>query len=173
MGQENSSAKKAKGKVRFNIIDFLIVIVIIGAIVGIALRYGLVEKVTNQSALSSARISFLIQDINEDSSNYFGIGDEFTALDFSCDLGELESRQFIPAEAFITNQYGEIIKTHSNDNRIDVRGTMIGEGTFTEDGFLLDGLHYIAPGTTIHMQSANIDVFMTVTAIEQIEDINK
>lgn len=170
MSVENNEVKPAKTKLRLNIIDFLIVVVILGAIIGITLRYGLVERITNQSGLTSARISFLILDINDESSNYFTIGDKFVDATNDCELGVLESRQFIPAEAFIVNEYGEIFKRNSENDRIDVRGVLLGEGTFTEDGFLLGGTNYIAPGSSIHMQSSNIDVYITVTAIEKAED---
>lgn len=171
MGKTATDTKPAGGKLRLNIIDFLIVVVILGAIIGITLRFGLVERITNQSGLTSARISFLILDINDESWNYFAVGDRFIDAEHDCELGVLESRQFIPAEAFIVNEYGEIFKRNSgNEQRIDVRGVLVGEGTFTEDGFLLGGTNYIAPGSTVHMQSANIDVYMTVTAIEKVDD---
>lgn len=48
MGAENT-AKTRKSRMRLNIIDFLIIIVLIGAVVGIAMRFGLVERVTNQA----------------------------------------------------------------------------------------------------------------------------
>ena len=70
-----------------NIIDFLIIIVVIGAVVGIALRMGVVERVTNQSNLEEARISFLIQDIQESSADYFKTGDIFYAESFDCEFG--------------------------------------------------------------------------------------
>ncbi len=173
MEKTTNDAKLSGGKLRLNIIDFLIVVVILGAIIGITLRFGLVERITNQSGLTDARISFLILDINGESSNYFSIGDKFYDVANDCELGVLESRQFIPAEAFIVNEYGEIFKRNSSDERnerIDVRGVLVGEGTFTEEGFLLGGTNYIAPGSTIHMQSTNIDVYMTVTAIEKVDD---
>lgn len=171
MSKTATDAKPAGGKLRLNIIDFLIVVVILGAIIGITLRFGLVERITNQSGLTSARISFLILDINDESWNYFSVGDRFIDAEHDCELGVLESRQFIPAEAFIVNEYGEIFKRNSgNEQRIDVRGVLVGEGTFTDDGFLLGGTNYIAPGSTVHMQSSNIDVYMTVTAIEKVDD---
>ena len=124
MGKTATDAKPAGGKLRLNIIDFLIVVVILGAIIGITLRFGLVERITNQSGLTSARISFLILDINDESWNYFAVGDRFIDAEHDCELGVLESRQFIPAEAFIVNEYGELFKRNSgNEQRIDVRGT--------------------------------------------------
>lgn len=163
------NAKAARGKLRLNIIDFLIVIVILGAVVGVVLRMGVVKQVTNQSKLEEVRISFLIQDIQEGSADYFKLGEEFKAASLGCDFGKLESRQFMPAEAFITNINGEMIKTHSSNNRIDVRGTVIGSGTFTDEGFLLAGINFIAPNTSIRLQSSDLEFWATVTGIEKIE----
>ncbi len=163
------NTKPAAKKLRLNIIDFLIVIVIIGAVIGIALRMGVVERVTNQSNLEDARISFLVKDIQESSADYFKIGDVFKAENLDCSFGKLESRQFMPAEAFIVNETGVLIKTHSSNNRIDVRGTVVGSGTFTDEGFLLAGINFIAPGSDVHIQSSDIDVTVTITAIERAE----
>ena len=165
MGAENT-AKTRKSRMRLNIIDFLIIIVLIGAVVGIAMRFGLVERVTNQAGMTGARISFLIRDINEGSLDYFGIGDTFYDKEHDCLLGTLESRQFMYSEAFITNERGEIIKTN-------VRGAVIGSGTFTDDGFLLDGVNYVAPGSTIHVQSRDLDVILTVTAVERVDTVSE
>lgn len=162
------NTKPQTKKLRLNIIDFLIIIVVIGAVVGIALRMGVVERVTNQSNLEEARISFLIQDIQESSADYFKTGDIFYADGFDCEFGKLESRQFMPAEAFITNMNGELIKTHSSNNRIDVRGTVIGAGTFTDEGFLLEGINFIAPGSGMHIQSTELSFYVTITGIERV-----
>ena len=105
-------------KLRLNIIDFLIIIVLIGAAVGIALRAGVIERVTNQSNLEEAKISFLIQDIQESSA--------------------------------------------------DLRGTVVGVGTFTDEGFLLAGINFIAPGATVHIQSSDLDVNVTITGVERV-----
>ena len=70
MGAENT-AKTRKSRMRLNIIDFLIIIVLIGAVVGIAMRFGLVERVTNQAGMTGARISFLIRDINKELARLF------------------------------------------------------------------------------------------------------
>jgi hypothetical protein len=168
MGAEKNTAKQSK-KLRLNVVDFLIVIIIIGAIVGIALRFGVIEKVTNQSALKPARVSFLIQDINDLSADYINIGDEFKSVTHNCVFGKLESRQILPAEAFVVNEYGQLNKTYSENHRIDVRGTFIVDGTFTEEGFLLAGTNYIAPGSGIRIQSTYIDVYLTVISIDKID----
>ena len=166
MGNDNT-AKRERSRMRLNIIDFLIIIVLIGALAGIAMRFGLVERVTNQAGLTEARISFLVRDINEDSLDYFGSGDTFYDKEHDCVFGNLETKQFMYSEAFVTNENGDIIKAFSENGRYDVRGTMIGSGTFTDDGFLLGGINYLAPGSTIHVQSRDLDFILTVTAVEK------
>lgn len=165
----SENSKATEKKLCLNIIDFLIVIVILGAVIGIALRMGVVERVTNQSNIEEARISFLVQDIQESSADYFKIGDVFRAESLDCSFGKLESRQFMPAEAFIANAEGILIKTHSSNNRIDVRGIVVGSGTFTDEGFLLAGINFIAPGSDVTIQSSDIEVSVMITAIERVD----
>lgn len=157
--------KPQKSRLRLNIIDFLLIIAVLGALIGIAVRAGVVERVTNQANLETAKVSFLIQDIQESSADYFGIGDEFRSLTHNCVFGKLESRQFMPAEAFIADSRGTLIKTHSANNRIDVRGVISCSGTFTDEGFLLAGTSFIAPNSGIRIQSPSIDVYITVIDI--------
>ncbi|MBE6611702.1 MAG: DUF4330 family protein [Ruminococcaceae bacterium] len=164
------AVKNQKARFKPNVIDFLIVVVILGAIVGIALRAGVVDKVTQGSRMESAQVSFLILDINEQSGNYFKVGDTFTSPSLDCEVGVLDSVQFMPAEAFITTPDGHLIKTYSDNHRIDVRGTMTCEGIFSDVGFLLGGNQYIAPGSTVNIQSRTIDVFMMVTDIVKSEE---
>ncbi|MBQ2766163.1 MAG: hypothetical protein IJF48_04190, partial [Clostridia bacterium] len=134
MNENNTKTVKSK-KFKPNIIDFLIVVVVLGAIVGIILRAGIIEKAAINSSLETVQISFLIQDINEESENYFNKGDKFYSRTHSCDLGKLETVIPRPAEAFIVDEYGMPIKTESNNHRIDIIGTVIGEGVFTDEGF--------------------------------------
>ncbi|MBQ8509162.1 MAG: DUF4330 family protein [Clostridia bacterium] len=168
MSEKNSAAKASGKKLRLNIIDFLIIVVILGAVAGIALRFGVVEKVVTKSSLSSAYVSFLIQDIQDESANYFVAGDSFYSQTHSAEFGVLQSNiQFLPAEAYINNEVGELLKVYKED-RIDVRGVFLCEGIFTDEGFLLNGTSYIAPGSTVHVLSSTIDVTLTVTEIDAV-----
>ena len=171
MSAKNADEKTNKtGRLKPNIIDFLIVIVVIGAIAGIFMRTGVVEQVVINNSLEKARVTFLIQDINEASGNYFHIGDRFYATTYATDMGPLESAQIMPAEAYISTIDGQMIQTFSNNKRIDVRGTFVVEGRFGDEGFLLSGVNYIAPGSTLHIQSKYIDVNMTVMDIAKVTD---
>ena len=168
---ENIQAKPKKVR-RFkpNIIDFLIVVIVIGAIVGIVLRTGIVEQVTINSNLEKARVSFRIADISENTGNYFGVGDAFYSETHKATLGTLETYSIMPAEVYTVTENGVLIKTNSIDGRIDVRGVIVCEGVFTEDGFLLGGSSYIAPNLEISVKSTNVNATLTVTDIEKVTE---
>ena len=172
---EAQTPKKSK-KLKPNIIDLLLVIVVIGAIAGIALRAGIVDKVVNNVNVEPARISFAVYDINNDSYDYFIVGDSFYS-DTHGYIGSLESKPIDrAAEGFITGYDGLLIKTESpsdpenpqKNDRIDVFGELIGSGVFSEEGFLLGGTNYIAPGSQVKLESKNITVSATITDIEPV-----
>ena len=172
---ENIAAKKPN-KLKPNIIDFLLVVVIIGAIAGMALRAGIVDKVVNNTNIEPARISFAVYNINNDSFNYFIAGDNFYSDTYGY-LGYLEAKPIEQAaESYIEGADGQLIKVISpsdpeNPNRhdrIDVKGNLIGSGVFTEEGFLLGGTNYIAPGSKIIIESKNITVSVIITDIEPV-----
>ncbi len=173
----NDNTQKKTKRLKPNIIDLLIVIIVLGALVGIALRMGVVDKVIANSSIEPARISFLIQDISSDSYNYFNAGDAFYSDTHKCYLGYLEEKPYdLPAEEYIPGADGKLIKTYSpsdpdnpsKSSRIDVRGKIIGSGVFSDEGFLLGGTTYIAPGSKLTVKSSNITASITVTDIEKV-----
>ncbi len=170
---ENTAQKKNE-KLKPNIIDLLLAIIVIGAVIGIALRAGIVDKVVNNTSIEPARISFSIRDINNNSFDYFIAGDHFYSDTYGY-LGALEAKPIErPAEMFIAGIDGQLIKTISpsdpenpnKNDRIDVEGDLIGSGVFSDEGFLLGGTTYIAPGSTTVIKSKNITVSITITNIE-------
>ncbi len=165
----NAKAKKAK-KIKPNIIDFIIIIAVIAAIIGITLRSGIVEQVTVNSNLETARVTFLISSVSESTGGYFDNGDPFYSETHKCSFGTLEQFWTMPAEIYLANEYGVLQKTTVSGDKIDVRGTMLCTGIFTEDGFFLAGSNYIAPNSPVTVKSASVTVNLTVMDIEKVSD---
>ncbi len=173
----NENTTKKTRKFKPNIIDLLIVVAVLGALAGIALRTGIVEKVITNSSVESARISFLVQDISSDSYNYFIPGDVFYSDTHKCYFGTLEEKPYdLPAEMFIEGADGKLIKSYSpadpddptRSERIDVRGKVLSSGVFSDEGFLLGGTTYIAPGSKLIVESKNITASIMVTGVEKL-----
>ncbi len=161
--------KKAK-KIKPNIIDFIIIVAVIAAIIGIVVRSGVVERVTINNNLETARVSFLISSISESSGEHFNNGDKFYSDTHKCSFGTLEQFWTMPAEIYLADEYGVLGKTTVSGDKIDVRGTMLCTGVFTADGFFLAGSNYIAPNSPVTVKSSSIVVNLTVMDIEKVAD---
>lgn len=164
-----STAKKAR-KIKPNVIDFIILIALIGAIIGIAIRSGVVEKVTINNSLESARVTFLISGVSESTGEYFSNGDEFYSSTHNSNFGTLEQFWTNPAEIYTADENGVLKKTPLAVDMIDVRGTMICTGVFTADGFFLGGSNFIAPNSPVTVKSADVEVNILIMDIEKVSD---
>lgn len=157
-----------KTKARFNGIDLLIIIIFIGCIIGIALRYQLVDTIKNSTTTQKAEVSFYLENIKSTSEDFFSEGDTFFLVENSERLGVLQSGfVFEPAEEFNMNLDGEYIKSASVNGRSDMRGTLLADGLFTNEGFMLNNTKYIAPGSEITIYSNKIEVTVILTDIKE------
>lgn len=176
--KEKKNKSAGKWKFRPNVLDFLIVLVIIGAAAGIGIRSGVVEKITSNTSAEPARISFIAENISSGSYDYFVKGDAFYSKNLGCYIGTLERATPMPAEILLSTADGQMIVSHSpavdpNDPnsdsyRVDVRGEFISSGLFSTEGFLVNGTTYVAPGSELTLESKNISVVVTVTDIQPV-----
>lgn len=170
MNESTKVKTKKERKFKPNIIDFLVVVIIIGAIVGIVLRSGVVEDVVGTS-LEKVRVSFRVADVADTTASCFKTGDMFYSTTHDCEFGTLENVAVNPAELYVVDQEGKLIKRGAIDNHVDLRGTLVCEGTFNKDGFfLLAGSNYIAPNSEVYVKSANVTARLTVTDIEPVAE---
>jgi len=182
----NGEAPKKVRKFKPNIIDALLVIAVIAAVFGIAVRQRwisidmFVDKEAAATApIENVRISFVIDDISKSSYEGFDIGDVFLAASlYYQEFGTLEEITMTRAEDYDENSKGEIVKNYAplldeaddeSYGRIDVKGTVISSGSYDEHGFFeLGGIYCIMPGTQIRIVDRDLDVNITVTNIERI-----
>ena len=172
MNENKKPVTKKARKIKPNIIDFIILIALIGAIIGIAIRAGVVEKVTAGSNFESAQITFLISGVSESTGKCFGNGDVFYSNTHGCSFGTLEEYSLTPAEIYTADELGVLHKVYLAEElgMSDVRGTMICSGVFTADGFFLGGSNFIAPNSTVAVKSADVEVNILIIDIEKVSD---
>jgi len=156
-----------KTKGRFNIIDFFIIIAVLGCIIGVVLRYDL----TNTSVLNSSRdeveISFFINGVRIGSTEAMVEGDIFYWKANGMEIGKLLSKEVSNREVFVFDgEYNYVKRYHAF--QYDVRGVILSKGILDDDGFKLKGTQFLAPGKTFEIQSKNITVYITITDIKKI-----
>jgi len=157
-----------KRKLRFNVLDFLIVAVIILCVVGVLLRGGVKttdEKLESQTAV----VSYLVQNIQSASQHCFQAGDRIYSQSLGCDMGRLIGKVEVTPAVYYAEDDGAITKTYSNGDRIDLRGQFECEGKMSESGFSIDGTQYIAPGMSTYAYLPNINVTILITDVTVVE----
>lgn len=161
--------KNAKKLRKPNVIDFLIIILIIGCVAGVAIRYDIVSKLGVNSNNVTAEVSFLIEGIRDTSVEALVVDDEFFWAQNEMPLGTLKSREASPAVVYVVKNDLEIVEA-TNEQRYDVRGTLQATGVMTADGFMLGGTQYIGAGKQMNVKSKNISVTMTITDVRVINE---
>ena len=157
-----------KTKLRFNAIDLVILILIIGCLAGLALRYQLINVIRSEGDSTSAIVSFYLSDIRFTSEDYFNEGDVFYLASEKEEFGVLEAGfTFEPAAEYNMTRDGVYVKTSSVNGRSDMYGSLRAKGTFTPDGeFLLNGTKYIAAGSELSVYSSNIEINIILTDVK-------
>ena len=156
--------KVEKNKKRFNIIDFLIILVVAALVFSIALRYNLADRVGLSSRTDEVTISFLVQETSPTTIDAFVLGDEFYIDQNSVLLGTLLSVQRYEAEQYYENEDGEMILSYTSAY-IDIRGEIKASGSMTESGFMLNGTTFIAPNKKITVKSKNVTCDFIITSV--------
>ena len=152
-------------KFRFNIIDFLVIVAVLACIVGVALRYNVVEKISENTALEEYDVSFVISGIKLTSVDALIPGDSFYWTQTNELLGVLKSKdQPTPTKVYYSDANGVLVENFST-NRYDVRGILGCDGVMTDDGFMIGGNLYVAPGKSFLLESPHLQVTVQITDI--------
>lgn len=135
-------------KIKFNAIDFLILIIVIAAIVSIAFRSGLSNQLAAISSKETIVYTVRIDDIQKESFDLIDIEDKLYSQKDDKYLGTIVEKDSRPAEEYVTLDTGEVVKTYY-PNRIDVFLTVECVGRVTEEGCMLGGMYFVAAGKEI------------------------
>ena len=153
-------------KFRFNVIDVLIILIVFACILGMIFRFGKVGGMSSEN-LKTYDVYFSVDGIAYTSEDAFVPGDTVRLADSGLILGEFAGLETIlPAEFFAQDAEGNwITVNYPPSTKIDVTGRIISHGVMSENGYLLNGTTYIAPGAEYTVQSEHMDFVLTITNI--------
>ena len=156
-----------KNKIKFNIIDFIIILLVVACVVGIYVRYNLIDKIGVNAQLKNYEITFIAKDLRYTSLNAFEkdatVRDRTTGDTIGV-FKEIETTS--PTSVYVKKSDGNIVKLYYPENtRIDIKGKIIVRGIMTDNGFLLEGKSYVATGTTLQISTEKLDIDITVEAL--------
>lgn len=171
MAQPDKKTQKKPTHVRFNIIDLVLIIAVLACLVGVYLRYTASEQFGVNHELEDYVLSFEIKNIRYTSADAFPEGDPLYLNGKDTVLGTiLAIDSTTPAEVVFTDKKGNY-KTiyYPEDSRIDLSGRILSNGVMTERGYLLGGNTYLAPGQSYYVETPLINVSVTITAINPVD----
>lgn len=142
-------------KIRFNAIDFIILIAIIAALFAAVYRSGLKESIVAVRSNETIVYTLKINNVQRRSFDMLEIEDAIYNQSDDRKLGKIVAKEFTDAESYIVLDSGEIIKT-TIPERVDIVLTVEATGRVSEDGCMIGGNYFIAAGKYISAYTGKV-----------------
>lgn len=156
-----------KTKVRFNIVDFLLIALLILAIVAIFLRPTVVEQIAKLSANDTVIVSFVAEEVTSAQLDRMAEGDLLTYEGEQ--FGELTAFTSLPGEAMqLVDPDGEEPAYYQKvtlPEQNTVKGQLRLTGSDRENGFYVGANTYVGVGTVLYLQADSYVLTVQITGI--------
>ena len=155
-------------KVKFNVIDFLLVVLLLLAVVAMFLRPQVLEKINRLTANDTVVVSFCADRLTEDEYALLAEGDVLKTEDGV--FGELlafstepyRTLQIIESDVEVENPFFESVV---EPGRYTVKGQIRLTGDLRSDGFYVGGKLPIGVGSICRVQSDSYILTLEITGI--------
>ncbi len=162
-----------KKKSKINILDFLIIALVIVCIAGAVLRIYTKSR-EDKFGEDVATVSFIIQNVQNESKDLIKAGDRLYSEAYDCDFGTMVGDMISTNAVYYAEDDGEIIRVESGINpetnepyRVDLYGKFTCKGTWTdENGFSIGGTQYIAPNMSVGLSFPNIKATILILSVD-------
>ncbi|MBE6686975.1 MAG: DUF4330 family protein [Ruminococcaceae bacterium] len=152
-------------KKRFNIIDFVIIVVVLGCIAGLLFRYNFVERIIVPEDTKEMIVGFMAEGVSPEIAEHMNNSSEFLCSATDNYLGKPYNLKKTDAKYYFA---GEDLRAEQgvDNTKKDIKGNFKVKGVMTDDGFLLEGTQFIAPGKEITIQSEDLVISVIITEIK-------
>ncbi len=155
-----SSEKK---KIRFSVLDLVVILLLLACAAGIAVRYNLVGKLFSRTKPVAVTVSFLASDLSEEEADTFTPG----ALLYRDGLpfGEVIASESDDAVFTMENSAGMLI-TYEREGRYSVTGTLRCSLLDTDEGFFFPDGTFLSAGAEFLLKSGGASIHVLITGAE-------
>ncbi len=154
-------------KTRFNMIDFIIIVVILAGIIVTVFRGAILDRLSFGVSSDSARITFYAENLTAGEVASLAEKDEFSLSDKT--LGTLKSFNSQAQKVNVLSSDGKTFVRAEDENLYTVIGEMEISGENTENGFFFDSDVYIGVGKVLNIESKKCDISIVITKITENE----
>lgn len=171
-----SQKTKKRSNARFNIMDFLIILIVLLCIFSLVARYTTVlEKIGLSNHLDQYEVSFSVSNLRYTTPSFFQIEDQIYLQDdsntyfgtlMSRETGSTDALTITLASEYVQSDTGFVSAYYADNTLVDVSGRILCEGTFSDEGyFLLGGAVRLTEGQTIAVCTDLVSFELTVMGI--------
>ena len=164
---------------RFNIVDFLIILIVLLSVFSLVARYTTVlDKIGITNQLSEYEVSFAVSDLRYTTPNFFKIDDAvYLQDDDHTYVGQLLSREIGSTDAltitlsseYVQSEAGFVSAYYAENTLVDVTGRILCRGRVNAEGyFLLGGTISVSEGQTLTVCTDLVSFEMTVIGISPV-----
>ena len=133
-----------KKKLRFNIIDFLIIVAIVAVVVVFAVRGGIIKKISSYNTTITYTVK--VFDVQKGSFDLVNVGDSLYFDEDDRRIGKVVDKSFSESVDYAVLSDGTIKKVKNVEDRIDMYITIEADGTFDDDGCMVNGDFFVGKG---------------------------
>ena len=153
-------------KHRFNIVDFLIIVLVIAAVVSVIQRANVSDVFLAQERVT-VEYSFILENIRDTTAEYFAKDTDLFFQSNEDFAGKLVEFSEEPYEVYITLNDGSIAKTTVPEKK-NITGKIRVEVKKTEDGYFLEDNYFLAPGCVMYLKFDMIFFSITVLDVKEV-----
>ena len=161
---------KENRKIRFNIVDVVIILFVILALVGIFLRYDMADQLNLRARGEIFEVEFIVRDIMRGTEHHLHPGATFHIGIDSVPLGVItEIWDIRDSVSSVFDMYGEIVRSYQPE-RVDVIGVMRSTGRTTSEGYrLINGNAFVTTGSAWLAHTGFREVTIRVIDVTTVE----
>lgn len=156
-----------KRKIRFNVIDFIILVAVAALIVTVVLRSGVTENFTEREVTDTVEITFISSGIHKNIASAVQAGDVVTISDTGMTVGTVSDIKVSEYETYTADENGLPVKV-SDTEHATLRGTIQCRGIMTDEGFLLNGTLFLAAGSSFGFRTPNACTNLVVLSVRTV-----
>ena len=175
MIMETQKSKK-RSNVRFNIMDFLIILIVLLCVFSLVARYTTVlEKIGITDHLEEFEVGFTVSNLRYTTPSFFHIDDAVYLQDdnhtymgtlLSREIGSNDALTITLSSRYVQSETGFISAYYADNTFVDVSGRILCKGSVSSNGyFMLGGNIYLSEGQTVAVCTDLVSFELTVTDI--------
>lgn len=172
-------------KVRFNILDAVIVLLVVLCIVGICFRYSIMDSLGLGQEMSEYKVEFSVSKLDSNVPEFLGAGNALYFADASkagvlCGVSDFSNMTAIsagsatliikPSTVYVDDGNGAVVSaTYPEGKFVAADGAFRCNGAFSDEGrFSVEGKNFITVGQTVTLYTDTVTLTVTVTDIAPV-----